>query len=291
MTRIIARRLGCLVGLLAGLAIAAPALAWGPQGHALIADIAAAHLTPSAQAQVSHLLARDAHERLDEIASWADAIRSRRPATSRWHYVNIPLSATHYQATRDCPNDDCVVAKIARFARILGNTDAAASERVEALKFVVHFVADVQQPLHATNHDDKGGNDVKLHYFGHRRNLHSVWDSGIVDHALGLYVHRHYSIDYGPTRRAARRLDDRISAHDRKAWSRGIRVGRLERTAVRWADQAHRLARTVAYGDLPDPPRQDWSSTYQRKAWPVVRRQIQRGGVRLAGVLNAELSH
>lgn len=266
-----------------------PALAWGPQGHALIADIAAAHLSPAASAQVARLLARDGHDHLDEIASWADAIRHQRRGTGRWHYVDIPLDASHYEAARDCPHANCVIARLAAFAHVLGDRHAAPAARVEALKFVVHLVGDVHQPMHAEDDHDKGGNDVRLTYFGRRRSLHSIWDGVILDRALGLTVHRHYTIDYGPTRRTAARLDGDITARQRRIWSRAISAETIQRAATRWADQAHRLARTVAYGDLPAPPRRNWSGTYQQAAWPVVRRQIERAGVRLAVVLNAEL--
>lgn len=287
----VTRRFGQSLCLLAGLVVTAPALAWGPQGHALIADIAAAHLTPTARHEIGQLLALDHQHHLDEVASWPDAIRAERPATGPWHYVDIPLYADQYQAHRDCPNGRCVVARITRFAAVLGDRSAAPARRLEALKFVVHFVADVQQPLHAEDHDDKGGNDVKLAYFGRRTNLHAVWDSAILDRALGLTVRRDYSFDYGPTRNAANRLDADITAHERDTWGRDVDPAHLDRAVVRWANQAHRLARTVAYADLPPAPRRDWSQAYQRRTWPVVRRQIQRGGVRLAAVLNTELTH
>ncbi|AWN17268.1 S1/P1 nuclease [Salinisphaera sp. LB1] len=283
-------RLACVLLTIAGLTLPLAAQAWGPQGHALIADIAAVHLTPHARTEVSRLLAADGHDRLDEIASWPDAIRHARPATAPWHYVDIPLEASAYNAARDCPHGDCVVARISYFAHVLADRSAPQAQRIEALKFLVHFVADVQQPLHAEDHDDRGGNDVKLSYFGHRSNLHRIWDSGIVDHALDLHVGRHYAIDYAPTRAAAARLDAGITPRECNEWRRGIHGARLSAAAVRWANQAHRLARRVAYADLPAPPRRNWSATYQRKTWPVVRRQILRGGVRLAAVLNTSLA-
>ncbi|WP_423820548.1 S1/P1 nuclease [Salinisphaera sp. SPP-AMP-43] len=279
-----------LLGAVVGLTMSLPALAWGPQGHALVADIAAAHLEPQAQAAVTRLLANEGHNHLDEIASWPDAIRSERTETGPWHYVDIPLDKSHYQDRRDCPDRDCVVARISYFADILGNASASQNERVEALKFLVHFVGDVQQPLHAEDDDDKGGNEVELSYFGHPTNLHAIWDSGIVDRALDLHVAPDYSIDYAPTRRAARQLDRQIGQLERRAWSRDIARDQLQAAAIRWAEQAHELAQDVAYADLPPAPRQQWSSAYQRQAWPVARRQIQRGGIRLAAVLNAVLT-
>lgn len=278
------------LGMLVGVSISLPALAWGPQGHALVADIAAAHLNPTAQATVSRLLASEGYIHLDEIASWPDAIRSDRADTGPWHYVDIPLDKMHYQARRDCPNRDCVVARIPYFADILADNTRPEAQRVEALKFLVHFVGDIQQPMHAEDDSDKGGNEVELTYFSHPTNLHAMWDSGIVDRALDLHVAPDYSIDYAPTRRAARRLDRQIGRIERRAWARDIERDRLQAAAIHWAEQAHELAQDVAYAELPPAPRQHWSSAYQHKAWPVARRQIQRGGIRLAAVLNAILT-
>ncbi|HET7314504.1 S1/P1 nuclease [Salinisphaera sp.] len=265
------------------------ALAWGPQGHALIADIAARHLSAAARREVTRLLAIDDAHGLDRIASWADAARRDRPGTGPWHYVDIPLTARGYKAQRDCPRAHCVVARIPYYARILGDRSATSAQRLEALKFVVHFVADIQQPLHAENHHDAGGNDVDLTYFGDQSNLHALWDSGILEHALHLHVGRHFSIDYGATRAAARRLDSNISLAEHRRWTRVLADSGLARAAVHWANQAHALARRVAYANLGLLSGNDGSARYQRQAWPVIRRQLERGGIRLAATLDAVL--
>ena len=138
-----------VLALAIAVASSGPAKAWGPEGHAIVADIAEAHLTPAAATQVSNLLSLDGHHRLDEVASWADEIRPQRRDTASWHFVDIPLAAPNYDATRDCANGNCVVAKIVDFTVVLANPTADQHARLEALKWVVHFVGDIHQPMHA----------------------------------------------------------------------------------------------------------------------------------------------
>lgn len=271
------------------IALACPqiAFAWGPHGHALIAEIATAHLDTQTRHAVSRLLATGGQKRLDKIASWADAIRHKRHYTGPWHYVDIPLQARGYNKQRDCPDGNCVVARIVYFADILGDRSASNVKRLEALKFVVHFVGDAQQPLHAENNYDAGGNQVKLTYFGYHTNLHSLWDSGILERALHLHVGPHYSIQYKKTRKIAKRLDGGITSAERHRWAHKLAATNLKHATIHWVNQAHRLARDVAYGDLPEGSKKQQDKAYQRRAWAVERRQIQRGGVRLAATLNA----
>src|SRR3954468_19168244 len=164
------------------LTLAAPATAWAPQGHEIIAAIARAHLTPAARTKAAALLGGDAMIVL--VASWADEVRDARPETAPWHYVDIPLGAKGYDARRDCPGGQCVVAQIEGEARILSETRAGKPARAEALRFLIHFVGDLHQPLHAADNGDHGGNDVMVHWGRKRGSLHHVWDQEVVA-ALG----------------------------------------------------------------------------------------------------------
>jgi len=122
----------------------------------LIAAEAQQLLTPAARAEVDRLLALEPGATLASISTWADETRS--PGTASWHYVNFPRDAgCAYEAPRDCPGDACVVGAIARQEAVLTST-AADAEKLVALKYLVHFVGDVHQPLHAGYADDKGGN-------------------------------------------------------------------------------------------------------------------------------------
>lgn len=277
----------CLISL--ALSLPGPALAWGPNGHTLIADMASLQLTARARHRVQQLLATEDLTSLADIASWADAEREHHPRSREWHYVDIPLSASRYLATRDCPGSACVVAQLVRFGQILAAPDTAQPKRLRALKYVVHFVADIQQPLHASNNNDYGGNTVKLTYFGRRTNLHQVWDSRILERALDLRLQPHYHVDENHVSHAAARLLADTTTAERLRWAKAVDARHLERSAIAWANEAHRLAVSTAYGNLPSHRSGPWAQRYQLKAWPVVEQQLQRGGVRLAAVLNSAL--
>lgn len=286
-------RLGIMIMalyLLAGLA-GKSVQAWGPQGHALIAYLAEAHISPETQTRLQPLLdLENKHTNLADIASWADAIRGQRRHTGRWHYVSIPLHAQGYQAERDCPDGQCVVKKISHFARILQDRQESDNSRLEALKFVVHFMGDIAQPMHAVNDNDWGGNAIKLHYLGQNSNLHKIWDSGIIKQALRLYVGPGFTIDHEATRLAAQRLNHEITATQKHRWTTELRNASLEKAAIAWANESHQLARQMAYETLPRQKQSDWEQAYQEQAWPVVKRQIQRSAIRLAWILDQLLA-
>lgn len=163
----------------------AASFAWGAKAHRAIATEAYAQLSPKARTDVDTLLALEPGATLASISTWADEHRS--PATARWHFVNIAADAgCHYVAERDCPGGACVVGAIERQAAVFRST-APAQERLKALKYLVHLVADVHQPLHAGQAEDKGGNRYQVHAFGRGTNLHAVWDSGLVEADTSLF--------------------------------------------------------------------------------------------------------
>lgn len=154
-----------------------PALAWGSQGHQIIAALAQSQLTPAARKEMDRLLALEPGETLESISTWAD--EHRNPATAAWHYVNFPRDSCTYDANRDCPDGKCVIAAIEKQTEILAS-NAPDDKRLLALKYVVHLVADVHQPLHAGYMDDRGGNNYQLQAFMRGSNLHAVWDTGLI---------------------------------------------------------------------------------------------------------------
>ena len=153
------------------------AWAWGRQGHEIVALVADRLLTPNARARVAEILATEPGATLASISSWADETRS--PATAAWHYVNLPRDACVYSQPRDCPTGSCVVEAI-RAQAIRLSTAGSRAETLEALKYFVHLVADVHQPLHAGFADDRGGNLYQLQAFGRGTNLHAVWDTALL---------------------------------------------------------------------------------------------------------------
>jgi len=163
--------------LLVGIVTSLASHAWGTEGHQVVALIAQSQLTPRARAEVDRLLSLEPGETLVSISTWAD--EHKNPSTAPWHYVNFPRGDCVYDAQRDCPDGHCVVGAIQRELEILGSKPADA-KRLNALKYLVHFVGDVHQPLHAGYLDDKGGNKYQLQAFMRGSNLHAVWDTGLI---------------------------------------------------------------------------------------------------------------
>ncbi len=246
-----------------------PAFGWGPEGHSLVARLAAAHLTPATAARVAEILGPGTT--MESISSWPDQIRRDRGDTGPWHYVDIPIDKPHLDMSRDCPKGDCILAKITQFRKEVADPAATAAQRKEALMFLVHFVGDMHQPLHCSDNHDKGGNGVKLDLFGKATNLHSAWDSGLIGRMpKEAELFTQFSADL-TVKRAAK-------------WGRG--------TVEEWAEQSHKAAQKVVYGKLPKAPVGELvkvDTAYERVADPVIKVQIEKAGARLAAVLNATL--
>jgi hypothetical protein len=240
------------------------AWAWGNEGHRIIADIAWDHLTPATRENLQQFLEGDD---LASISTWADDIRPDRPETGPWHYVNIPPGSGGYDP-KDCPNDNCVVTQINKFAQILGDPSQPFVARGEALKFLVHFVGDLSQPLHATA-DARGGNDVPVTAFGAAQcgnrpcNLHSVWDNELIAHT-GLGEQRY-----------VKQLEKMIKADH-------VQAGADD--PVAWANDSLQLAKQAWV-----QPQSDIDEAYYQRERPVVDQQLALAGLRLARLLNKEL--
>lgn len=143
----------------------------------MIAGLALAQLTPIARSAVNRLLSQEPGETFVSISTWADD--HKNPSTARWHYVNFPRDSCSFDAARDCPDGQCLVAAIERQKAVL-ISGAPDEKKLTALKYIVHLVGNVHQPLHAGYLDDKGGNKYQLQAFMRGSNLHALWDSGII---------------------------------------------------------------------------------------------------------------
>jgi hypothetical protein len=170
--------------------------AWGYKGHRIVAEIALNHVSATTRQNLVLLLGNDD---LAGISNWADEVRPQRPESYGWHFVDIPKDAAAFSDQRDCYRPDekhpaskedhqnCVVDRIIFFKQILANRNASQPDRVEALKWVVHFVGDIHQPMHAIA-EARGGNDVHVTEFGSTQcgrypcNLHHEWDTGLIEH-------------------------------------------------------------------------------------------------------------
>lgn len=272
-------------------ALPGSALAWGRTGHAVVAQIARGYLTPNAAAAVDALLAADADALttpdLGARASWADAWRKDHRQTTEWHFVDVeldhpdlaqacfgfPASATPASAG---PEKDCVVGRLNAFEAELADPKTDPAERLMAFKFVLHFVGDLHQPLHAADNQDRGGNCVPLSLGGTRTvNLHSYWDTVAVE-----------AIDADPNRLAAT-LAAQITPADRKAWEKG--------DAKSWAMESFALAKSTVYtlgskpGCASDAAPLPLPAGYDQAAQAAVALQLKKAGVRLALELNRAL--
>jgi hypothetical protein len=240
--------------------------AWGPEGYAMIAEIAEIRLANSPVLdQIKQVLAADdSHAKhLDQIASWADAVRPARPETQNWHFVDIPLDAADYDAGRDCKQTDkgdCVIAAIQRSVAVLRDRNADSKARVEALKFIVHFVGDIHQPLHTVNdcskfpppECDRGGNKVKVRFREHHSdNFHSVWDGGMIEDELQLTLGDHFQPNLTATFAEAKKLENGISDTDAKAWA-PQRAARPSRHHIGQVGERLALARTDGVSQSTD---------------------------------------
>ena len=243
-----------------------PLYAWDSTGHAVVALLAESRLTPSAQATVAVLLGK---ESLVDSALWADQVRSKQ--TAPWHYVNIEIGESQYEPDRHCPKQQCVIGQIERFRHTLGDPTVGISKRRKALKYLMHFVADLHQPLHAGQHRDRGGNDVKVEFLGQtvhpftKRpwNLHQVWDEGLI---------ARYDTD---SSQAVGHLTRWLAIQDESALAQG--------SVVDWAMESHDLARDHAY---TFPSSNQLDEDYLERTLPIVEAQLAKAGVRLAAILN-----
>ncbi len=252
------RRIAAASSLLA--LVAAPALAFGPIGHRAVGRIAERHMSAETARQVAALLGPD---RLTWVGNWADDIRSD-PAWSKaesWHWVTIQPGQTYAESKKNPAGD--VLEAIARFERILADPAAPRLERQQALKWLVHLVGDIHQPLHVGRGDDRGGNEVVVLWFGEPSNLHSVWDSGLI----------------GRSELSSTELAEKVdlaTPEELKAWRAS--------SPLEWAGESSALLDKVyVLGD------RRLSYRYLFEQWPTVEKRIAQAGVRLAGLLDRVL--
>jgi hypothetical protein len=272
-------RAACLTLVFLSLATAT-GQAWGPQGHRVVARIAEARLSPAARQTVARLIGRAS---LADVSTWADAYRSTRPDTGRWHYVNIPIDARAYNRDRDCPRAsraaagaddwrDCVVDRIREQEARLSSPTLGPEARTLALKFLVHLVADLHQPFHATGLA-RGANDIAVSMFGSptcssnraataRCTLHDAWDHALIAHRAlsdGRYL----------TALAPRLSQPRAAAL-------------LAAPPELWAAESLALAKTALV-----PTDTDLGERYYRAQIDVVDERLVLAGLRLAALLNS----
>ena len=263
-----------LIGLILSLSLPSPGIAWGDLGHETVAEIAERQLSESAHATIEELLGPGPNA-MKRVAVWADHIVGERPETGPWHIVHIQPNDVRYDRARDCADDNCIVEKIKQFARVVGDRTLDKPARIEALKFLIHFVGDLHTPFHAYAplNRPKGtwiriGETVD--------SLHLWWDDRFVpllgDDAI----------------RIADKLIAGVDAEQRALW--------IKSTPEDWANESHEIAHKfvlthdliaiVARGDNSKEAPTVLPTSAINDATPIVARRLRMAGVRLAWLLN-----
>ena len=277
-----------LLALAAALLLASPAAAWWEYGHESVGRIAMDSVRPDTRAAIRRLLAKgrlletpECSVATIELASyWPDCIKQlgdRYSYASPWHYQNVDICRP-FDLKAACKDGNCVSAQIERTARILADHGVPDRERLMALAFLVHFVGDLHNPMHAGDRGDKGGNDVRANYglIGGRTNLHSIWDGYLAERAIS-------TPPGGP-----RALLAQVAPAERAALAAG--------SVEDWSREGWAAARQYAYATLigepcgaPPAARPTLTEDKVRALIPVLRRQIVAGGLRLARLLDDAL--
>ena len=292
---ILARR---LLALSVGYCFLLSSVSWGwwETGHQVVARIAAAHLNLAARARVARILevpdtAEAVSDALARAATWADEIKNDNN-TGSWHYIDLTIQDHKWDIPERCKDDNCAPARIRLFAKQLASRHGGSGPTDgDALRYVVHFVADVHQPLHAISDADLGGNCERLAPpLGKAKNLHALWDGEIIDEMASS------------DRELATMLETDIDGLGRRA--REIAQGNVND----WVWESHEIAINDIYRPLRIPLEpvefpasckdaplgiaelrvhiQPW---YVEEMKPVVRSQLVKAGLRLARLLNETL--
>lgn len=331
-------RVVMLVAVFIVACIAAPvAFAWGCQGHEIVALIAEAHMNPRALAMANDILkngpldagvTRYCTDQVDAFAAastWADDIRRVRPEASPWHFIDIPRDAKESDIEKYCPQDTgCILSALRDQLAVLGRSSGDAKARADALRFIIHFIGDMHQPLHDVDNNDHGGNCVPVSFFGtqtqlrneqsesYAPNLHGVWDTDILVRSMGQKTVQQMAealwAKYGERISASQpQITAFVSSGGPNTKMMGIDPAILKT----WSWETHLLANEVTYAKLPVPIpiespvkmttcaddnnvgnrlfalHEDLEQPYQDAAVPVIDEQLAKAGARLAAVLNA----
>lgn len=232
---------------------------WGPTGHRATGEIAEKHLTRRAKRKIEKLLQG---ESLAFVSTYADEIKSDRNYRKfyPWHYINMPLDGNYVEANKNPKGD--LVTGINFCIKTLKDENASIEDKRFYLKMLVHLIGDLHQPMHIGRKEDKGGNTIQVQWHGRGSNLHRVWDTDML---------REWGMSYNELAENAKHL----SKHQIKAIQKG--------NVLDWVKDTHKLTKEV-YGSAEsgDKLRYRYSYLY----FPIVRQQLQKGGLRLAKLLN-----
>ena len=238
-------------------------ISWGVVGHRAIGEIAAHRLTPKADAAVKEILGT---ESLAMVSTYPDEIRSysQFSYTAPWHYVNMPVGLSYEEFSKqlialDKPN---IYKAILNCISDLKSSTKSKEEKVFAMKFLVHLVGDIHQPMHTGHAEDSGGNAVKVKLMRKETNLHGLWDSGLIDYA-------------GLTYKELATVCGDVQKKDVKEWQ--------TEDVAKWAYESYQITDQL-YAEAAKNPEFDYD--YYPKHADLVKRRLAQAGVRLSYILN-----
>jgi hypothetical protein len=235
---------------------------WGFKGHQAVATIAENHLTPQAKAGVQELLGT---QKLSDISSWADEVLSEESYknTANWHYANLPLGLNYDQFSQAIKSQAAnIYTALAEARVVLTHPKSTKEQKIEALKFIVHFVGDAHQPMHISRGEDKGGNSIQVQFDNKGTNLHSLWDSILLD-------------QQGSTVMEMSQQFDRATPEQIKDWQKD--------QPLQWLFESYELSSKL-YAEVEK--NNQLGDDYYQSHIGIVEQRIDKGGIRLAGVLN-----
>ncbi len=243
------------------------ASAWGQNGHRIVGQIADNHLTDKTKAAILPLLEGD---KLPEVTTWADEMRSNpghfwKKESGRWHYITVEkptdfkpdtYTPSHKHDVKDAYHG--IISAIA----VLQSKDASLDEKRFFFRFLTHLIGDIHQPLHVGRRDDRGGNRIKVQFFGNNTNLHSLWDTGLIENQKLSFTEFADFIDTQNPELIAEYVSSAPKA---------------------WIMESYHLVQNVyKVGEEPD-----FRYHYVYEQTPIVKTRLLQAGIRLAGVLNA----
>lgn len=240
-------------------------ISWGYTGHRTIGIITENHLTPKAKATIKDLLGDTA---IADACTWADDAR-REPSlanTANWHFVNLPAGLSYQQLKKflDTTTTANVYSALLDAEKKLVNTANTRQEKIRALKFLMHFVGDLHQPMHVGRAADKGGNTIQLNYNGKGTNLHSLWDTKLLE-SQGLQYNQ---------------LGEKYKSIDEKTVQKWQSAPIID-----WVWESYQISNAL-YAEVDGMSKRTIDDTYVKKHLPTVERRLQQSAVRLAGMLN-----
>lgn len=239
-------------------------LSWGSLGHRTVGLIAEHHLNQKAKSSVQGLLGATT---LAQVSTWADEVRNdpNYKHTGSWHYINLPMGLSRKEFDRKVQEiDPSVYTVVNKMSVQLVNPQSTQEQKLEALKFIVHFIGDLHQPMHVSREEDQGGNKIQVNYEGRGTNLHALWDSRLLEHE-GL-----------SDEQLAQKID-KASDKDIKTWQKN--------SMLDWLWESYQISSTL-YSEVDQMSKRTITEEYYQKHIHIVEERLEKAGVRLAGFLN-----